>query len=41
VIYRLGFSAAPRTLVILKINWDAWQIVSTTEPGEMVEQYHH
>jgi divalent metal cation (Fe/Co/Zn/Cd) transporter len=25
------------TLVILKITWDSWQTVSTTEPGELVE----
>ena len=25
------------TLVILKITWDSWRTVSTTEPGEMVE----
>ena len=26
------------TLVILKITWDSWRIVSTTEPGEMVAE---
>jgi cation diffusion facilitator family transporter len=25
------------TLVILKITWDSWRVVSTTEPGEMEE----
>ena len=25
------------TLVILKITWDSWRVVSTTEPGELVE----
>jgi cation diffusion facilitator family transporter len=25
------------TLVILKITWDSWRTVSTTEPGELVE----
>ena len=25
------------TLVIFKITWDSWRLVSTTEPGEMVE----
>jgi hypothetical protein len=25
------------TLVILKITWDSWRFVSTTEPGELVE----
>jgi cation diffusion facilitator family transporter len=24
------------TLVILKITWDSWRIVSTTDPGEMI-----
>ena len=24
------------TLVILKITWDSWRTVSTTDPGEMV-----
>jgi cation diffusion facilitator family transporter len=26
------------TLVILKITWDSWRVVSTTDPGEMVER---
>jgi cation diffusion facilitator family transporter len=25
------------TLVILKITWDSWRVVSTTEPGELVD----
>jgi len=25
------------TLVILKITWDSWRVVSTTEPAELVE----
>jgi len=25
------------TLVILKITWDSWRIVSTSEPGELIE----
>jgi divalent metal cation (Fe/Co/Zn/Cd) transporter len=25
------------TLLILKITWDSWRMVSTTEPGERVE----
>lgn len=29
------------TLVILKITWDSWRTVSTTEPGEMIEQHEH
>jgi divalent metal cation (Fe/Co/Zn/Cd) transporter len=27
------------TLVILKITWDSWRVVSTTEPGESVEPH--
>jgi cation diffusion facilitator family transporter len=27
------------TAVILKITWDSWRVVSTTEPGESVEQH--
>lgn len=26
------------TLVILKITWDSWRTVSTTEPGEMIDE---
>lgn len=26
------------TLVILKITWDSWRTVSTTDPGEMVAE---
>ena len=29
------------TLVILKITWDSWRTVSTTDPGEMPEHEHH
>ena len=25
------------TLVILKITWDSWRVISTTEPGELSE----
>jgi len=25
------------TLVIIKITWDSWRTVSTTDPGQMVE----
>ena len=28
------------TIVILKITWDSWRTVSTTDPGEMVEHEH-
>ena len=26
------------TLVILKITWDSWRIVRSTEPGELVDE---
>jgi len=29
------------TLVILRIIWQSWRTVSTTEPGEMIEPHHH
>src|SRR6266487_1619095 len=29
------------TLVILKITWDSWRTVSTTDPGEPVEVDEH
>ncbi len=29
------------TLVILKITWDSWRTVSTTEPGELVQPHEH
>jgi divalent metal cation (Fe/Co/Zn/Cd) transporter len=29
------------TLVILKITWDSWRTVSTTEPGELVDLHRH
>jgi cation diffusion facilitator family transporter len=29
------------TLVILKITWDSWRVVSTTDPGEPVELHTH
>ncbi len=29
------------TLVILKITWDSWRTVSTTDPGELVELHEH
>ena len=29
------------TLVILKITWDSWRMVSTTEAGEMVDLHRH
>jgi cation diffusion facilitator family transporter len=29
------------TLVILKITWDSWRTVSTTDPGELVELHSH
>ncbi len=29
------------TLVILKITWDSWRTVTTTEPGALVEVREH
>jgi cation diffusion facilitator family transporter len=29
------------TAVILKITWDSWRTVSTTEPGDLVEPHEH
>jgi hypothetical protein len=29
------------TLGILKITWDAWRTVSTTEPAELVDLHEH
>jgi len=29
------------TVVILKITWDSWRTVSTTEPGELVHPHEH
>ena len=29
------------TLVILKITWDSWRVVTTTDPGEFVESHEH
>jgi cation diffusion facilitator family transporter len=29
------------TFVILKIAWDSWRTVSSTDPGEIVEQHEH
>ena len=29
------------TLVIFKITWDSWRVVSTTDPGEMVDHTHY
>jgi divalent metal cation (Fe/Co/Zn/Cd) transporter len=29
------------TVVILKVTWDSWRTVSTTEPGELVELQEH
>jgi cation diffusion facilitator family transporter len=29
------------TLVILKITWDSWRVVSRTDPGEMLDPHEH
>ncbi len=36
---RIGDPLIAITIVILKITWDSWRTVSTTEPGELVEPY--
>jgi cation diffusion facilitator family transporter len=28
------------TLVIFKITWDSWRLVSTTDPGELIDRGH-
>ena len=29
------------TLVIFKITWDSWRLISTSQPGEMVDHHQH
>ena len=29
------------TLVILKITWDSWRVIATTEPGGIAEEHRH
>lgn len=29
------------TLVILEITWDSWRTVTSTDPGEMIDEPHH
>ena len=29
------------TLVILRITWQSWRTISSTEPGELVEPHEH
>ena len=29
------------TLVILRITWESWTTISSTEPGEMLEKHEH
>ena len=29
------------TVVILKITWDSWRVITTTEPGELSEVHQH
>ena len=47
VIVALGFNRGDPliglaiTLVILKITWDSWRTVSTTEPGEALDTHDH
>jgi divalent metal cation (Fe/Co/Zn/Cd) transporter len=43
LLVALGFDRADPliglaiTLVILKITWDSWRVITTTEPGEPVD----
>lgn len=47
IVVALGAPTADPTIgllisaVILKITWDSWRRVSTTEPGELVERHEH
>ena len=47
VVVALGFDRGDPiiglviTLVILRITWQSWRTVSTTEPGEMPEEHPH
>lgn len=47
VIVALGFPLGDPlvglaiTIVIFKITWDSWRLISTTEPGEMVDGHTH
>jgi divalent metal cation (Fe/Co/Zn/Cd) transporter len=29
------------TAIILKITWDSWRVVSTTEPAEIADPHQH
>jgi cation diffusion facilitator family transporter len=46
-VVALGFGAADPiiglliTLVILKVTWDSWRVITTTEPGEPSEAHQH
>ena len=46
IIVALGFPTGDPviglviTLVIFKITWDSWRLVSTTDPGEMIDLEH-
>jgi cation diffusion facilitator family transporter len=47
IVVGLGFNVGDPiiglviTLVILKITWDSWRTVSTTDPGEMQDDHRH
>jgi divalent metal cation (Fe/Co/Zn/Cd) transporter len=47
IVVALGASTADPiiglliTVVILKVTWDSWRTVSTTEPGELVDLREH
>jgi cation diffusion facilitator family transporter len=46
-VVALGFDAADPiiglliTLVILRITWDSWRLIRTTEPGELSDAHEH
>jgi len=29
------------TLVIVRITWQSWQTIRSTDPGEMLDEHHH
>lgn len=47
IVLALGFEAGDPiiglliSLVILRITWESWRTISTTDPGEMIEPHNH
>ncbi len=47
IVVALGFQAGDPiiglliSLVILRITWQSWRTISTTDPGEMIEPHDH